>query len=340
MTRQRTGRGVAELLYQAWRPTAETSSCSTLDLIPLSSLLVTSGSAGLAWEVLKRTHSALQVAALGEHARWQRIANVAHERGLADAFVTLRAAGVEPLLFKGWAVGRLYPQPGMRAYGDADLCVQPQDAGRAGERLADARPRYPPIDLHVALPRRYGISMESLFARSLTVPLGDVAIRIPAAADHLRLLCIHALRHGLDRPISLCDVALFVEREGQALDWNSILVTPRQAAWVRCAVLLAHELLGADISRTPWASDRRPLPRWLVPAVITAWSREGPRSRQWALSVALEVRGLRVLPHELRRRWRNPIEATVEVSGPFNGLPRLPWQLAAYLGRAVRLVRD
>jgi hypothetical protein len=254
--------------------------------------------------------------------------------------VALRAAGVEPLLFKGWAVGRLYPEPGMRAYGDADVCVRAQDAVRARACLESAAPRYPPLDLHVALPTRYGITMETLFARSITVSLGDVPIRIPGAADHLRLLCIHALRHGLDRPVWLCDVALVVEREGSGLDWDAILVTPRQAAWVRAAVRLAHEVLGADISSTPWASDRRRLPRWLMPAVMAAWSQEGPRSRQWALSVALEVRGLRALAGELRRRWRNPIEATIEVSGPLNALPRLPWQLAAYFGRAVRLVRD
>jgi hypothetical protein len=340
MPSRQTGRDVADLLHCAWRDSREMKPSSAVDIAMLCPHLIESGSAGLAWEILEQAESTARAGPLRMCSRWQRVANLAHEEGLAEVVARLRAADVEPVLFKGWAVGRLYPRPGMRAYGDADLCVRREDAERATTCLAEARLRYPPVDLHLTLARRYGISMEALFARSITVPLGEVAIRIPSAPDHLRLLCIHALRHGLDRPVSLCDVALFVEVEGATLDWDAILATPRQAAWVRVAVLLAREVLGADVSSTPWGSDPGPLPRWLVPAVMRAWSRERPRSRQWPLSVALAAGGVRVLPHELRRRWRNPIEATIEVGGAFNELPRLPWQLAAYLGRAVRLVRD
>jgi hypothetical protein len=38
----------------------------------------------------------------------------------------------------------------------------------------------------------------------------------------------------------------------------------------------------------------------------------------------------------LRSRWPNAIEATVGVHGPFNGLPRLPFQLAECVSRTAR----
>ena len=43
----------------------------------------------------------------------------------------------------------------------------------------------------------------------------------------------------------------------------------------------------------------------------------------WAYSFRHPVQLLRAL----RLRWPNPIEATVRVGGPFNELPRLPFQL-------------
>jgi hypothetical protein len=39
---------------------------------------------------------------------------------------------------------------------------------------------------------------------------------------------------------------------------------------------------------------------------------------------------------ELHRHWPNPIEGTVGVGGPFNELPRLPFQLAFTALRTLR----
>jgi hypothetical protein len=47
---------------------------------------------------------------------------------------------------------------------------------------------------------------------------------------------------------------------------------------------------------------------------------------------ALALRGLRL-------RWPNPIEATVGVGGPFNNLPRLPFQLGECMVRTLRFAR-
>ena len=42
----------------------------------------------------------------------------------------------------------------------------------------------------------------------------------------------------------------------------------------------------------------------------------------------------------LRLRWPNPIQATVGVGGPFNSLPRLPFQIGECLVRTLRFARQ
>ncbi len=42
----------------------------------------------------------------------------------------------------------------------------------------------------------------------------------------------------------------------------------------------------------------------------------------------------------LRLRWPNPILATVGVGGPFNGLPRFPFQVGECVSRTLYFVRS
>ena len=44
--------------------------------------------------------------------------------------------------------------------------------------------------------------------------------------------------------------------------------------------------------------------------------------------------------HALRVRWPNPIEATIGVGGPFNEIPRLPFQIGECFSRAARFVGE
>jgi hypothetical protein len=63
-----------------------------------------------------------------EHYRDQNIKAALLEQGAERVFKALRGAGIEPVLVKGWAVARLYPEVGLRPYSDVDICVPP---GRA-----------------------------------------------------------------------------------------------------------------------------------------------------------------------------------------------------------------
>jgi hypothetical protein len=56
-------------------------------------------------------------------------------------------------------------------------------------------------------------------------------------------------------------------------------------------------------------------------------------------SMAFALRRPTLALRGLWLRWPNPIEATVGVGGPFNSLPRLPFQLGECVVRTVRFAR-
>jgi hypothetical protein len=151
----------------------------------------------------------------------------------------------------------------------------------------------------------------------------------------LRLLCLHMLGHGAWRALWLCDVAAAVEARPPTFDWDRFLWGDRRRTeWVTCALGLAHALLGARIAETPVAERARHLPRWLAPAVLRQWGQGFRRSPLFLPELLYPRRAL----HAIRHHWRNPIQGTVEVGGPFNDWPRLPFQLAACVRRTAQVV--
>ena len=258
----------------------------------------------------------------------------------------LRSAGVEPLLVKGWAVARLYPEHGLRPYGDIDLCVRPEQYAVALAALGAPEAETAMVDLHNGLPWLHRPSLDDVYERSQLVPLSDVDVRILGPEDHLRYICIHMLQHGAHRALWLCDIAVVLESLTEDFDWEYLLRGERRpAGWVASTVCLAHELLGARLDGIPVAERTRHLPRWLLPSVLNQWSKE--EHYMDIGSIAYSFRHPAKLLRELRLRWPNPIQATVRVGGPFNELPRLPFQLwecvlrtARFLTRVPTLVRQ
>ena len=158
-----------------------------------------------------------------------------------------------------------------------------------------------------------------------------------APEDHLRVLCYHLLRHGVSRPLWLCDVALAVEERPPDFDWARCLGPNRRVAdWVACAIGLAHRLLGARIDDTPLPARARQLPSWLVPIVLREWSESTGRSPRWPA----HLKRPRQLLAEGPAHWPNGVRATVELRQPFNEWPRLPYQVAASLRGAARFVKN
>lgn len=394
---QTLGRNIAHLLGKV-----SSSDLSESDLSAITPALCRSGVGALAWRRLCDTPLADTAAGrqLHEVYRRFRLAALLHEREIVEVISALRAAGIEPVLVKGWAIARRYPDRALRPYGDIDLCVAPAQFPKAKHVLGSiANVSGPFVDLHSGFatigvdtrrawmrnifsarserPKRDD-DWDELYARSQVVFLSEPGARagsagtLPAALpfagnsfpvrilrdeDHLRLLCVHLLRSGARRPAWLCDVALLVEevsRAGSAglpaalplagsrqdtcaprFDWSLCLGrNPVHAEWVGVAILLAHELLGADISETPFRDQQ--LPRWLVTETLRQWAEAVPSPKSkvqspssvtghWTLDFGLWT--------SLYRRWDNPIRATAAVGGRFDERSRLGYRVAELLAR-------
>jgi hypothetical protein len=330
---------LSRILTGAWRESPPPLDLSADELEALAPLLVGSGIAGLAWRRIR--HSSLASTRAGQELRdafrVQVLLEAAHEDRLKRVFTDLRAAGVEPILIKGWAISRMYPAGGLRPSGDIDLHVSPdleETAKRAvvslGEGQHDVDFSHEELDM-------LGLSWHDVFAHSEQVKLGETDIRVMGPEHHLALLCMHFLKHGGWRPLWLCDIAVALESRSASFDWERCLGTDmRKADWIACTLGVAHILLGADVADTPVAWRAQCLPHWLVTAVLRAWER--PRLDEHARPdlIATTLRHPMSLPRALQARWLNPIEATVRVRGAFNELPRLPYQVANYALRIRR----
>jgi hypothetical protein len=334
---------IARLLAGAWRVEPTAASLSAQELKDVAELALKSGASGLAWCQVRHTefHSSLAARRLQQGYRLHSLQAALHERSLKQVIPLLRGEGVEPVLVKGWAVARLYPEPGMRPYGDLDLCVLPEDYERAQAALKSLEGQSCDVDLHRGFGKFYDRRSKAIFARSRLVTLGDLEVRVLGAEDDLRFLCLHLLRHGAVRPLWLCDIAAMVETRARDFDWDLCLGgSRRQADWVACAIGLAHQLLGAKVEGTPVASRARKLPRWMVPAVLEEWGVPFEFPGQVAVYLRNPVKRLRGLMKELPRHWPNPIEATMTLKGPFNGLPRLPFQVGHLFSRTAGLLLE
>jgi hypothetical protein len=327
---------VAAFLSGAWRLKPPALDLSSQDLEKIVPLLLRSGAGGLGWWRLREGELQDSVAAteLRQAHRLYTLQSRINKTKIERVFTVLRAAGVEPVLIKGWAAARYYPEQGLRPYGDIDICVRREDYQSAEAALADLDPVRFKVDLHSGF-AKFGIrEEEKLFARTELVNIGGAEIRILGAEDHLRVVCFHLMREGAWRPLWLVDVAAALESRPQSFDWNYCLGERLQARPVVSAIALAHLLLGASIEGIPEAQRFNKNPRWLVATVLNEWGSLKPSmSRRHEVPMMSHLRHQGDLLNGLRHRWPNAIEATTTMNGPFNELPRLPFQIGNALLR-------
>lgn len=347
--RLRKGRLVATALAQSWRSenSPRALSLSTNELDEVTPLLYGSGAGALGWWRVRETELASTSSGevLHQAYRLQALQTAIHEQKLEKVFRLLREAGVEPLLAKGWAAARFYPDAALRPYGDFDLLVRPEKFRIANEVLQSEEAADCWVDLHSSFSEIGDRSVEDLFGRSRTLIVGDEEVRVLGDEDHLALLCIHLLKHGAWRPLWLCDVGAIVESASPNFAWDLCLGTSsRRADWISCAIGLAHRLLGAELNaKSRLTKEAGNLPQWLVESVLKQWAspfaiNQPPMShsapmgsywkRPWGLAKAM------------RERWPNPILATISVNGQFNELPRLPYQMGNCAMRAGQFLID
>lgn len=333
---QRRGGLVADVLEGAWRVVPPPSPLGAAEWHAVAPLLLGTGGGGLGWFRIRGSPSRASSAGLQlqQAYRLQAVLAALHERQLHQVLRVLRSAAIEPLVIKGWAVARLYPEPGLRPYGDHDLCVRPEEHPAAAAALKPLRAEGCPVDLHRGVALLEDRPAEEIWRRARVVGIGEEQVRVLGPEDQLRHLCWHLLDHGAWRPLWLCDIAVALEARPRDFDWDYFRRGwRRRSEGVACALALAGRLLGVRLEDAPFSRSARTLPQWLVGSVLRQWG-EGYRHRE---PLAYHLRAGSGVLESLRRSWPDPIKATVGVGAPFNAFPRWPFQLAQCAKRAAQI---
>ncbi len=339
MNMEAYGLAMTRLLAGSWRDDAAPISVDESCLLRFASFFRATGSAGLVANRLRGTPLAATNAAVElQHLfRMQAIHSVLQERQLADLFTHLREKGLEPILMKGWASGRLYPEPALRPTGDIDLALPPGDLERAREILTAGAGRWGDVDLHAEVPDLPDRAWKELWRRSRVVRLGAAEIRVLSPEDHLRQLCLHMLRHEIYRPVWLCDVAVALETLGVQIDWDYLQDgDARLHSWVKAGLRLAVQLLQPRVAGLPHRYRRNP-PDWLRRNVLAQWGRCDVSARPQPDPRAFRTYFAepKLLWHGIRQRWPNRLEAMLKMGvHPQSSLPIWSIQFAAMVRRA------
>jgi hypothetical protein len=338
-----TGRLIAKVLAGSWRQCSAPLEISNEELDIVTPLLLATGAGALGWKRVSNSSLRTSPAALElEQAyRLHALQSAIHDREIEDALTLLRSASVEPILVKGWAVARLYPDAGLRPYGDLDLCAAAKQYHAARTALEKDVNKSYQVDLHRGFKTLGQNSWDEMWSRSRLVKLGDTEVRVLCPEDRLRVLCFHFLREGAWRPLWLCDIAVALETRRPDFDWDLFAgYRERRRKWFACAIALADQLLGANLEGVPDMIRARQLPSWFLPAVLKEWELRSMSHRHTSPMNSVWRSPAHTLKlKSLRSHWPNPIEATIGVNGPFNEMPRLPFQLGNCAVRTIEFLR-
>lgn len=244
---------------------------------------------------------------------------------LAQCWAKFDAAGFKPILIKGWAAAQLYPNPAERHYTDIDLIFSPETFG-AAEDFLNKNSMPIAVDLHKGARHLDSLSFDDLYANSVLIDCENVKIRILREEDHLRVLCIHWLNDGGADRDRLWDIYHGINNRSEKFDWHRFLneISLKRRRWIICAVGLAHKYLKLDLAHTPIAEEAKNLPGWLTKAV----------EKEWDSGVRLTP--LQQVRHDRQKFWEqikkrlppNPIQATIEMEGHFDKVPRIFYQFS------------
>ncbi len=257
------------------------------------------------------------------------------EQLIVSAFRGLRRHGIEPVLIKGWAAARNYPESVPRFFGDVDLAVLSSDYENAGKVIEDEN--LGGIDLHRELRHLDTVAWPRLVANSEIVELDGEGIRILCAEDHFRVLCVHWLTNGGENRERLWDIVYAVRNRPAEFDWSKCLdvVSPTRRRWVIATVGIAHRYLDLELDGLPFADEAKTLPTWLTQCVEKEWKRNLEM-----LGLETQLKNPRGLIRQILKRIPpNPIHATIDCEGEFSDGSRLGYQLRNTLRRLVPSVR-
>ena len=339
---QHRGQHIASFLKGAWRPQPpqfERNAASFTAIIPH---LVNTGAGALGWWKT-RNHDPQAFASakeLEQIYRVHRCEAFLKEMRLQELIDRLSQSGEPPILSKGWAVARRYPELGLRPFGDFDLHVDPAQLHDTARALAAYPDDCQWVDLHAGVPELSDRSFAEISRRTCPIKVGDTIIRTLGAEDQLRQLCLHFARHGGWRPLWLCDIALFLETVDADFDWMYCLSGDnRLTAWVLAVLGLAVRVLEA---RCPTRHIAGIASSWLDHELLREWSRTDPgdshtRDNQ---TMATYLSRPWQIWRGIRRRVPNAIEARFKTYSMPDARTGRFWQRLTYCwSRALRFTK-
>lgn len=275
---------------------------------------------------------------LEESFRWRTLQRGVQEHKIRSAFEIFRQNGVEPIIFKGWAIDKYYPTESPRTMGDVDLAVESSNYSTALKLLKRSDVCRLDIDLHKEFRHLDTVSWGDIFSNSELVEIGGAAIRVPRAEDHLRLICVHWLTDGGAHRDKLWDVYYLVSNRPATFDWSRCLdvVASHRRRWIVCTIGLAHRYLGLDISELPFRDEAKRIPAWVSKCVEKEWARGG--SMQPVLS---SLRDRDFFLDQLKRRFPpNPLRSVIEAEGSIDRKIRFDYQLRVLGRRSLPFIKN
>lgn len=255
---------------------------------------------------------------------WYAIYNAQNRLKVHLCFDFLRKNRIEGILIKGWAAAQYYPNF-ERQFSDMDICVDPADFQRAKQILNSSEGRQHTVDLHKGLRHLDTVAWDDLYANSEIVEIENTPVRILRPEDHLRVLCVHWLTDGGANKVRLWDIFYAIENRRENFDWDRFLgvVSEKRRKWLLCCLGLTKLYMGLNLENTPVAGEVSEIPRWLIKSLEKEWADE------------VKLKPLENCLHDRKLFWRqvkkrfppNPIQATVDMEGAFDGKPRIFYQI-------------
>lgn len=233
--------------------------------------------------------------------------------------------GIEPIVIKGVAAARYYPQNRTRPSVNVDLAVSASHftTARRLSELPDANGMA--IDLHRELRHLDTLPWDDLVRNSVELTFSNGKVRVLRPEDDLRVLCVHWLTDGGVYEQRLWDIYYGIAGRDADFDWDRFLrsVSPRRQRWIECTLGLAAKYLDLDLTDTPVEGAQDGLPEWMVKTVEREWA---AGIKPLPLEASLNDRTM--LYAQVKRRMRpNPIFATIDCEGSLDASTRVFYQI-------------
>lgn len=265
--------------------------------------------------------------------KWNILHSKVQQKKIVKTFKAFRDKKIEPILIKGFSVERFYPKNVSRLSFDIDICVSPNDYVDSQRLLESQELNSINIDLHKGLRHLDKLSWDDNFENSELIFLDDVQIRVLAAEDLFRVMCVHWLTDGGENKKKLWDIYYLITNSRENFDWNRCFgkVSETRKNWMIYTVGLVHNYLDLDLEGFPYADKAQNPPAWLDKNINKIWERKHPFIPLDACFSDTEM-----FFYQLRLRLSpNPIMALVGLEEDFDKKLIFPYQIRYFLKRSI-----